>query len=214
LPAELNKRILASRPSIYFAELRAENTRFEEATKTHLIPVGKGAGISNDDYLEFLKARSQLIIQEVERLTGVSTAPSEDQRFQSIKRLELRLRALIHNALNEGHEQGYWIKAVPEDVRVEVEKRIEKALRKQPDSRKADFEGGREKLDFCTLADYAKIVRIRSNWPLFEPVFRRASDFERHVEALSEFRNALMHNRPLTEISRRGVNWPLFGSKL
>lgn len=203
LPAELNKRILDSRPSIYFSELRSENRRFDEAAKSHLLPTNKGSGVETDDYLEFLKARSQLIIQEVERLTGVSTAPPEDQRFSSVERLELRLRNLVHGVLNEGHEQGYWKKVIPQDVRDEVEKRIDSALRKQPESKKADFDGTREKLNFCTLGDYIKIIRTKSNWPLFEAIFRRASDFERHIEALSEFRNALMHNRPLTEISRR-----------
>ena len=60
LPAELNKRILDSRPSIYFSELRSENTKFEEAAKTHLIPTGRGSGVNGDDYLEFLKARSHM----------------------------------------------------------------------------------------------------------------------------------------------------------
>jgi hypothetical protein len=47
-----------------------------------------------------------MIIQEVERLTGLSSAPPEDQRHKSIERVELRLRDLVHNVLGEGHEPG------------------------------------------------------------------------------------------------------------
>jgi hypothetical protein len=117
LPAELNKRILDERPSIYFAELRRDNPRFEEAVKTHLIPTGDDSGIAADNYLQFLKARSQLILQEIERVTGLSTAPREDQRHRTIQRLENALRDLIQNALAERFGQEYWKHAVPEDVR-------------------------------------------------------------------------------------------------
>lgn len=203
LPSELNKRILDAQPSHYFRELRGENDRFNQAIKTHLIPVGKNAGIEDDDYLKFLKARADLIIQEIERLTGLSSAPSEDERYSAIERVEAGLRDLIHSVLSESLGSEYWKHVIPGDVNLEVEKRIKAALRKQPESKQADFEGPREKLDFCTFGDYAKIVRTRSNWPLFEPIFRRGSDFDRHIEALSEFRNSLAHGRSLTEISRR-----------
>ena len=162
--------------------------------------------------MQFLKVRSELILQEIERLTGVSTAPPQDQRHKAIEQLEVRLRDLIHNSLNDGHGPAYWKKAVPEDVRDEVEKRIAMASRKQPKPPPADFGGAREKLDFCTLGDYAKIIHINSNWPLFEPLFRRWQEFERHIEAFSEFRNAVMHNSPLRKSTAGPANWPLFGS--
>jgi hypothetical protein len=203
LPAELNKRILDDRPSVYFPEFRQENDQFEDAIGTHLIPAGKDSGIETDDYLQFLKARSELIMEEIERLTGLSTAPPQDRRHKTIERLELRLRDLIHNALNEGHGSDYWKQTIPQDVRDEVEKRIAMTLRKQAKSLPADFNNPRAKLDFCTLSEYAKIVHVKNNWPLFQPVFRRESELSRHIESLSEFRNALVHSRSLTEVSRR-----------
>jgi hypothetical protein len=84
-----------------------------------------------------------------------------------------------------------------------VDKRIDATLRKQPKLKRADFDPPREKLSFCTLGESAKIIQIKSNWPEFQDVFRRPTDFERHIEALFEFRNALMHNRLLPEYGRR-----------
>jgi hypothetical protein len=203
LPAELNKRILDTRPSEYFPELRRENSQYKEAARTHLLPLSEDSGIEQDDYLQFLKIRSELILQEVERLTGLSTAPSEDQRQKAVERLETQLRDLIHSTLADGYGLEYWKMAIPEDVRTGVAGRIEAALRKNPDIKPEDYVSPREKLNFCNMGDYSKIILIKSNWPRFEPVFHRRIDLERHMEAFSEFRNALMHNRPLTEIGLR-----------
>ena len=76
-------------------------------------PSAAGTGIEIDDYLQFLKVRSELILQEIERLTGLSTAPPQDQRHKAIEHLESRLRDVIHNALNEGHGAKYWKEAIP-----------------------------------------------------------------------------------------------------
>lgn len=203
LPAELNKRILDACPSVYFPELRRENSQYEEAARTHLLPLSEDSGIEQDDYIQFLKFRSELILRELERLTGLSTAPSEDQRQKAVERIETQLREIIHSALTEGYGSDYWKTAVPGDVQAGVAGRVEVALRKNPDLKPDTFGSPREKLTFCNVGDYSKIVLVKSNWPRFEPIFHRRADFERHMEAFSEFRNALMHNRPLTEIGLR-----------
>ena len=103
----------------------------------------------------------------------------------------------------EAYGQDYWKIAVPEDVRHEAERRIDAELRKQPDRTQKDFASARDKLNFCNPPDYLKLIVMKNNWQHFEPVFRRKADIERHLEAFSEFRNATMHNRKLTEIGRR-----------
>jgi len=70
LPAELNRRILDAEPARYFAQLRQENPEFEKAARTHLIPTDSDAGIDTNDYLEFLKARGDLILEEIKRVCG------------------------------------------------------------------------------------------------------------------------------------------------
>jgi hypothetical protein len=203
LPAELNKRILDARPSEYVPEFKKENSNFVTAAQTHLLPVEQDCGLYDDNYLEFLKARSKLILEEIERLTGRTTAPAPDQRQKTIERLEFQLRDLIHGTLAGAHGQNYWSTAVPEDVRSEAETKIAAALKKQPELTARHFDDARQKLDYCNVADYLKLIQMKSNWPYFEPVFRSKSDVERHLKFFSEFRNALMHGRALTELTRR-----------
>jgi hypothetical protein len=203
LPAELNKRISDSKPSEYFPILKLANTQFEMAARTHLLPIDSSAGIWNDDYLEFLKERSKLILEEIERLTGRSTSPRGDQRQSTVERIENQLRDFIHGTLVDVHGQDYWNVSLPSDVRDEANRRIALALEKQPALSVSYFKDARERLNFCNLADYLKIVVMKPNWPSFERTFRRKLDVERHFEAFFEYRNALMHSRKLTELTRR-----------
>lgn len=203
LPADLNKRICDTRPSIYIPQLKEENPKFADAGLAQLLPSGKDAGLAEDDYVQFLKTRSELILGEIERLTGISTAPPENQQHRAIVRLETRLRNLIHTTLSEVYGQDYWRGAVPEDIRIEVQKKTDTELHKQPERTPHDFASARDKLNFCNLPDYLKLIEAKNHWPHFEPVFHRKVDLDRHMEAFSEFRNATMHNRPLTEIGRR-----------
>jgi hypothetical protein len=165
--------------------------------------VGKDCGLYDDNYLEFLKARSKIIVEEIERLTGRTTAPAPDQRQKTIERLESQLRDLIHGTLTDAHGQNYWSTAVAEDVRSEAETKIAAALKKQPELTAHHFDDTRRKIDYCNVADYLKLIQMRSNWPNFERVFRSKEDVQRHLKCFSEFRNALMHGRALTELTRR-----------
>jgi hypothetical protein len=203
LPAELNKRISDTAPSVYFPELDEQNEDFKRAVASQLIPVGAGSGLDVDDYLQFLRARAVLILGEIERVTGRSVVPAPDKRQVAISALEERLRDLIHQTLVDAHGQEYWKRIVPQDIRDEVEKRIEGELRKQPGLKLGHYAHARSKLDYCNVADYAKLILGNQNWPQFEPVFRRKVDVERHMEAFADFRNSIMHNRALNELAQR-----------
>ena len=203
LPGELNRRILDDPPSTYFSELRQENKDFDEATKKQLIPTGEHAGITSDDYLQFLNTRAKMILREIEYVTGISTAPPEDRRQRAVEQMEHRLRDLIHNTMTETHGADYWKTFVPGDVKLEAERRIQAELKKQPERKPEHFDDPREKLNYCNPSDYSKIILPKNNWTSFEGVFRRKPDLERYLEYFSEFRNAVMHGRVLTEITKR-----------
>jgi len=204
LPSELNKRILDDQPSKYFPELSKENDNFVEATRSHLIPDENNDVILQDDYLNFLQVRGKMILNEIEQLTGISTAPPEDRRQQAVEHMETRLRDFIHNIMAEKHGLDYWKHFIPGDVKFGAENRIENEIKKQPERNREYFESSREKLNYCNPAEYLKIIISKNNWSAFESVFRRKQDLERHLEAFSEFRNAVMHGRELTEITQKG----------
>jgi hypothetical protein len=88
-------------------------------------------------------------------------------------------------------------------VREEADKRIESELRRHAGLKREQFENPRRKLDYCNVTDYLKLIRMQGSWSHFKLIIRRELDVERHVEAFADFRNAIMHNRPLTELSKR-----------
>lgn len=65
LPAELNNEIRDKRPSVYFKQLKVENSEFEKTMEGHLIPVGEDSGIWTDDYAKFIQQRAELIKAEI-----------------------------------------------------------------------------------------------------------------------------------------------------
>jgi hypothetical protein len=202
LPAELNKRIGASAPALYVPQFEAENPDFEMAARTHLLPIGADSGIRDNDYLTFLKTRGRLILDEIDRVCGDVTTPRTEERVQAIERIEHRIRDRIHRVLSDRVGPNYWKTSVPEAVRENAEKRIDAMLVKFPDKKSDDLRAPRERLDFLNVMDYVTIVENRGNWGYFEPVFRRKEDVKRYLEGFSEYRNAVVHGRPVTELIR------------
>lgn len=70
LPAELNNEIRDKKPSVYFQQLKDENSQFEKTMESHLIPVGEDSGIWRDDYARFIRQRGELIKAEIESAIG------------------------------------------------------------------------------------------------------------------------------------------------
>lgn len=204
LTAELNKRILDAEPSRYIPELQAENKDFAEAARSHLIPIGPEAGLLNDDYLAFIKARGELILQEIGRLCGAISTPRHEERLQAIESLEVSLRDCIHNTLSNRVGDAYWKTSIPPDVRENCDKRIQQDLDKHPDHNRADFQRLRRRLDYVNVMDYRTIIENAANWPYFEPVFRRKQDLNSYLEQFSEYRNCVMHSRQMSELTRMG----------
>jgi hypothetical protein len=204
LPSELNKYICGRKPSEYFEEFRAKNPGFGSAAKTHLIPVGNESGIAQDDYLAFLHARAKLVLDEIGRACGRITTPREDERQAAIEAIERRIRDRIDAVLQQAYGEAYWRTAVPEAVRLDAEKRIQGDLDSDPGLRKDRFGSSRARLDYCTLMDYVPIIVNKGNWSFFESLFRRKEDVQQHMKALSDYRNAVMHVREMTEFVRLG----------
>src|SRR5262249_41638952 len=133
LPAELNKRILDSEPAKYFPQLKQENPDFDKAARSHLLPTGTDSGISDNDYLKFLQARGELILDEIGRLCGEVTTPRQEERQAAVEGLEHRIRDCVHRVLTQAGGNNYWRTHIPKQVREKVEKRIAEAIEKHPD---------------------------------------------------------------------------------
>ncbi len=198
VPAELNKRITDSTPSEYFAAFRSENKNIDLALRSHLIPEDEDAGIGENDYLKFLRARGQLILDEIQRLCGVSLTPRADQRQQVVEKAERRIRDFIHHVLTEAKGPDYWSLAIPGDVQEAIKNKA-----------KQDVHSLRDRLDFCDVSDYEKIITMKVNWESFQTFLHRRPDVERHCQAFREYRNCIMHGRELSDLVRIGGEYAL-----
>ena len=199
-PAELNKRILDAEPAKYFPELASENPQFVEAVKSHLLATGPGSGVPKNDYLKFLEIRGGLILEEIRRLCGEISTPREDERQAAVQELEQHLRDLIHTTLAGQFGENYWKSHVPPDVRTNAENRIKEALAKSADLKEEKFKPLRLRLDYLNVMDYLKIIENGTNWPAFETIFRKKQDCQRYMLSFGDYRNALMHNREMSEL--------------
>ena len=127
----------------------------------------------------------------------------EDERHQTIEILEGRLRDCIHTVLLEAVGENYWKTAIPGEPREEAERRIA-ADSKQPDRKEEDVAAPRAKLDYANVMDYVTIIANKKNWPHFKDIFHRKEDVQQQMRAFSDYRNAVMHIRDMTEFVQLG----------
>lgn len=191
LPADLNKHISANKPSKYFVELEKENPKVSEALQRSLIPKPADSGIESDNYPKFLECRARLLLEEIQRLCGHLDRPAERERTMRLGGIELAFRDHIHDVLYREVGENYWKQAMPPDV---MEGALNMAKRESGVSGSNDI-SQRRLFDFCFLSDYEKI--ISRNWCHFENTFGRKEEFRHYMRSINEFRNHVMHFKPL-----------------
>lgn len=212
IPADLNKEISGKKPSEYMAGYKKMNGAFAEALTTHLVPVQENAAIWSDDYPKFINERAALFLKEIERVVGKITKLEielEANPNKVLDELESRMRSKVNSALYETYGNEYWEANIPQDVRDLVTKRIQEKRKKQPYLTDEDFDDAIEKLNYCDVMDYPKI--ILKNWSAFEPVFGSKEQLDKHFKNLKEYRNAIKHSRELGSVEKKegeaSVEW-------
>ena len=202
IPADLNKQISDRAPNDYMREIREgydSQDEFERVMATHLIPVGDDSGIWENDYELFLRQRASLMIDEIRRRCGIGSRIHAQERDAVVNRLETALRDIIHKTLlNQSAE--FWSLHIPSHTRDNLQRKIEQEARKSPGNSSERFDSPRAKLDYCDVTDYADIILSKTNWELFQDAFGSKGTCDRMFGDLREYRNALKHNRDISEI--------------
>ena len=199
IPQELNQRLSDSTPDEYFSQIKM-NDQFEAIMESHLIPGEEDSGIWDDDYDRFLEQRAELVYAEFMDLIGAYSALESDLRNdpeKAVEEMEVRIRDYLDQTLSEASENDSFWGEVPNDVNANVQRRLSNERKSNPEFR---LEKDREKLDFCNIMDYAKIVNSR--WDLFDDHFPSKSEVQDRFEAYADYRNALAHNREVDEFTR------------
>lgn len=199
IPRELNLRLSDTTPKDYFSDLR-DHEEFEDIMTSHLIPHEDDSGIWDNDYEKFIDQRAELVYSELMDLIGEYSKLESDLRRNpkdAIDEVEVEIRDYIFSKLTaETGDEEFWGE-VPNDVNSNVQRRISTEKSKNP---AFSVDSDREKLDFCNIMDYAKI--INSRWDIFEDDFTEAAEVQDRFKDFGDFRNALAHNRDLDEFTR------------
>ncbi len=199
LPKDTNIKIKNDNPSVYLKKCKKDNASFDKDLQTHLIPFDIA---SSDNYPEFLKERAESIKKEIYRAVGITELIEEEVESNPnkvIDRYEVKIRELIDDYLTEEYEEGYWDKAIPQDIKETVNKKIEQEVKTKP-YRKEELNSPEKKLQFCDIMDYSKI--ILKNWNLFEEVFGSKEELDTHFKSLKSLRNPVKHVRDIDEVDK------------
>lgn len=202
LTSELNKRVSDSDPAAYFPALRKDNPEFERAAAASILPTKPGCGIEDNNFVRFLQARGEMILEEVQRVCGTKISPREDERQRVIKAWEDRIRDLIHKKLAGAFGSDYWKQQIPSHIQDNVDRRLEPELKKLPEAKRAAYEDPRVRLDFCDVSEYPAIITAKPLWTLFADCFPKKPDLELYMGFFREYRNCTMHGRPMSDLIR------------
>jgi hypothetical protein len=207
IPSDLNREIGSREPAEYLIQYQRDNPQFAVAAESHLLPVGSGAAVWNNDFEGFRSERAQLIADELNRF--VDSKPDEFVKKPEaepegldigprVDLLEIRLRDLIDHRLTAVIGPHYWKPTMPGNVVTYVKERIKERLARHPYEDWSDFPPGRSRLDFCDVSHYGEI--IHKNWAQFKEFFGRETELQRHLSAYHALRNCVQHIREPSDI--------------
>lgn len=160
-------------------------------------------------YEQFLEKRRELLCKGINTFLSSyyegskkSGIPEDLKHFDAkIEQIELAIRDLISNKLNNAAELDAYKELVPDHLKVKTEGRINSWISKNPGEDKSQFLSLRRKLDFFDLQEYFDLISSKSNWNLFEETFGSKGGLQMRLNQLGELRNGIRHSRGATDIA-------------
>lgn len=195
--ASANKEYSNKAPSVYLSD--CGNSQLDDVLISHFVDDKNASGILEDDFENFVQYRAERILDEMRRLTGGMAEVEADfkgDEAKAIEKFELRMRNLLDEILRRSAE-SYWQNTGSLEFRQQIEERIITWLNVNPARKRNEA----REVDFCQILEYLKVAR--SHWKVFEGVFKSRSHLEMHLRNVSNFRNALMHNREIDLATRQ-----------
>lgn len=208
LSGPANNRISSTAPNLYLPEIAPERLRAQH------VPANPDLWtIAN--FEEFLLERRSLLAEAINRLLlSLNDQPSlwptslVEMLDVRIDAIEKTMRDLVVERLTEAFGDTAWERAVPAQLRKNVEYRTEQQLATKPFM--ADqFATLAGKLSLCQFSDYPKIIELQ--WHLFQDIFGKLETFQNYYRLVTDARNAIKHNRELSRselaASEAGLLW-------
>lgn len=192
--ASANKEYADKAPAVYLRE--TVNPQLNKVLVSHLVNNPDASGIWDNDFETFIEYRAERIVEKLRELSGemheVEIAVLNDEAV-AVETFERRFRELIKMRLPD--EETFLAK-LSDEFRQSLEMRIKGWISENPTRLRSDA----ELVNFCQIFDYFKIVKV--NRGLFEDVIHSTKELEAHLKTISNFRNAVAHNREIDDATR------------
>jgi hypothetical protein len=133
---------------------------------------------------------------KIRKLRDIDTPEHSDR----INDIEKSIRDSVHLLLSKT-KADYWDSCIPEPIRLQVAETIKGEISRHP-YEKDKFNKPYEKLKFCGIRDYRKI--IFQNWTVFEKTFYSRSETEKHFNNLATYRNKDKHGMEMDSVTQLG----------
>ena len=132
---------------------------------------------------------------------GIILRRQHDNEINSdnIIEVEQEIRIKVNDILTKA-KGDYWDKCIPDNIKIKIGERIQNEISIHP-YEKDKFNSSIEKLSFCDIRDYLKI--IISNWPLFGTIFYSKTETDKHFNNLAEYRNKDKHGRGMDSVTKK-----------
>ena len=199
---ESNMEILARDPNEYLPTIDATQLRKQ------FVPTEEKL-YSLETYEQFLEARRELLCKGINTFLDSyysdgkqSGVPDDLEHYNDkIEQIELSLRDLISQKLNDAAELDAYHELVPQHLKDRAEGKIKSWITKNPGEDKAQFLMLRRKLDFFDLQEYFDLISSKLNWMLFDETFGSKGNLQTRFAQLGELRNGIRHSRGATEVA-------------
>ena len=199
---ESNMEILDRDPSEYLPKIDASQLRKQ------FVPTDDKL-YSLESYEQFLETRRELLCNGINVFLSKyfndgnqNGIPDDLEHYDNkIEHIELALRDLISNKLDNAAELDAYQELVPDHIKVKAEGKIKSWMSKNPGEDKSQFLALRRKLDFFDLQEYNDLISSKLNWTLFEETFGSKGNLQTRFVQLGELRNSIRHSRGATEVA-------------
>jgi hypothetical protein len=194
-------------PNQYLPELIADNGEktIRIILESHFISATAQEILLRDpftveDFELFIAERQRTIQEAIEQLlikARLDLSPHLRELDESIELVELELRTVISNVLDNDPAQ------VPQHIALKADERIQRAMRKNAALDADYYQTLKGKLEFFDLRELQDTIANKALWPLFEPRFINKVALTTKFDQLAELRNTIRHSRNVDEITRK-----------
>jgi len=208
LTAETNRQVIRDRlPSAYLPELIAANgeSAVRAVMESHFVSeaavaILMRAPFTPADFEDFIAERQRTLQRAIENLLvkeRLDLPPQLRDLDERVERVELRLRSVILQTLNEDPTR------MPSHITATVDERIQRAFKKNAALDSTHYQTLTGKLEYCDFRELEDTIVNKTLWTDFQSRFGTKETVSARFGQLAELRNAIRHSRSVDEITRK-----------